>query len=107
MNCARKQTTSIQYQHTQKVMVQQKNRKKEKRQQKELLKDHLNPILQFQLFLRKYVFLLHYPKGREMNYSAGIISNISEDNFTIQHKCDSSSGSSGGPLINSENFFKL
>ena len=39
-----------------------------------------------------------------MACSSGVIKNINEDNYTIQHLCDSSRGSSGGPLINSQNY---
>ena len=39
-----------------------------------------------------------------MNFSSGIIFRLGEDNFTIEHRCDSSEGSSGAPLINSTNF---
>ena len=57
-----------------------------------------------EIFMKKNVYLLHYPKGKEMNFTSGIINGIGEDNFTIEHRCDSSEGSSGGPLINSTNF---
>ena len=49
------------------------------------------------------VVLLHYPRGEEMVYSAGIIKSI-EDNSIINHTCDSTFGSAGGPLISKENF---
>ena len=54
----------------------------------------------------KDIYLLHYPKGKEMNFSLGKIKNIVvDDNLSeIQHLCDSDHGSSGGPLINSENY---
>ena len=55
------------------------------------------------LFKKKSVHLLHYPKGEEMKFSSGIL-NILEDGYTIKHFCDSSDGSSGGPLINSNNY---
>ena len=56
------------------------------------------------IFKNKQIFLLHYPKGEGMVCSNGIIKNINEDNYTIQHLCNSNSGSSGGPLINAKNF---
>ena len=55
-------------------------------------------------YKNKQIYLLHYPKGQQMKYSIGLIKNILENNYTIQHLCDSSEGSSGGPLINSLNF---
>ena len=57
-----------------------------------------------EIFRNSQVFLLHYPKGNQLAYSPGIIKNISEDKYTIYHLCDTSCGSSGGPLINSFNF---
>ena len=41
-----------------------------------------------------------------MKFSSGIL-NIWEDGYTIKHSCDSSDGSSGGPLINSNNFYVI
>ena len=50
------------------------------------------------------MYLLHYPKGICIKKSEGIIKCIKEDNYNIEHLCDSSSGSSGGPLLNFINF---
>ena len=55
-------------------------------------------------YRKKQIYLLHYPKGIKMEYSNGIIQRITEDNYNIHHLCDSSGGSSGGPIINSMNF---
>ena len=55
-------------------------------------------------FKNKSIYLLHYPKGNIIKKSEGIIKSIKEDNYNILHSCDSSSGSSGGPLINFINF---
>ena len=57
-----------------------------------------------ELFRNKQIYLLHYPKGKEMQYSIGFIQNIDEENYNIRHLCDSSEGSSGAPIINSINF---
>ena len=57
-----------------------------------------------ELFINQQIYLLHYPKGNKMEYSIGLIQNIGEDNYSIRHLCDSSSGSSGAPIINSINF---
>ena len=56
------------------------------------------------IFKNQSVFLLHYPKGTQMSFADGVIINIFEDNFTFGHSCDSSEGSSGGPIINSTTF---
>ena len=50
------------------------------------------------------IYLLHYPKGIEMESSPGVIKKISEDDKTIYHLCDTSGGSSGSPIINKTNF---
>ena len=55
-------------------------------------------------FRNSQIFLIHYPKGNKVSYSPGVIKLICEDNYTIQHLCDTSGGSSGGPIINSLNF---
>ena len=56
------------------------------------------------IFANMPVYLLHYPEGIEVMKASGVIKNISENNYTIQHLCDSNFGSSGGPLINSKNY---
>ena len=56
------------------------------------------------IFKNEPVFLLHYPKGKQMNFADGLIKNIFEDDFTFAHLCDSSEGSSGGPIINATTF---
>ena len=50
--------------------------------------------------------MIHYSKGLKMEISVGEIKNINEDeeSQTIQHLCDSSRGSSGGPILNKTNF---
>ena len=58
----------------------------------------------YTIFINKQIYLSHYPKGKQMEYSMGLIKNIDEDNYTIRYLCDSNSGSSGGPIINSANF---
>ena len=57
-----------------------------------------------EIFLKQPVFLLHYPKGKQMNFADGLIININEDNYSFGHLCDSSEGSSGGPIINATTF---
>lgn len=55
-------------------------------------------------YKQKPIYLLHYPKGKEMNFSPGVIQSIYEDNYNIRHVCDSDPGSSGGVLINTIDF---
>ena len=55
-------------------------------------------------YANKQIYLLHYPKGERMEYSMGVIKGICEDNYNIQHLCDSSGGSSGAPIINRTNY---
>ena len=54
------------------------------------------------IFQNKQIYLLHYPEG-ELEYSNGSIKSINEDNYTIQHLCNSNECSSGAPLININN----
>ena len=65
---------------------------------KDIYKDNFK-----QIFKKKSIYLLHYPKGIEICKSEEVIQNIREDNYTIEHYCDSTKGSSGGPLINLNN----
>ena len=48
-----------------------------------------------------HTFLLHYADNI-MQYSGGFIKDL--DNYKIYHICDTYTNSSGGPLINAENF---
>ena len=58
----------------------------------------------YEKFKNCQIYLLHYPKGVEMETSSGVILNITEDNKTIKHLCNTSGGSSGSPIINKTNF---
>ena len=44
-------------------------------------------------------YIIHYEKGEEVKYSLGVIKYIGDDNFTINHICNTQPGSSGGPII--------
>ena len=57
-----------------------------------------------EIFRNTQIYLLHYPKGIEMEISNGVIKTICQDNQTIQHLCDTTGGSSGSPIINKDNF---
>ena len=54
-------------------------------------------------FRKSQIYLLHYPKGGEMEISPGVIKGIREDNKTIEHLSDTNVGSSGSPIINRDN----
>ena len=56
------------------------------------------------LLENKSIFILHYPKGNDMNYSPGIIKNVAEDNYNISHNCSTDPGSSGGPILNKRDY---
>ena len=56
-----------------------------------------------EIFANSQIFLLHYPKGVQIEISTGIIKLIKEDNKTIYHTCDTTNGSSGSPIINRDN----
>lgn len=55
-------------------------------------------------YKKKTVYLIHYPEGKNVKYSLGIIKNIAEDGFNVIQLCNSQTGSSGGPLISLINF---
>ena len=58
------------------------------------------------IFQNCQIYLLHYPHGTKIKISPGVIKNIIEDGDcqTIYHLCDTSTGSSGCPIINKTNF---
>ena len=49
------------------------------------------------------IFLLQYPNGDKIKKSEGLIINLKENNYTIEHLCKCDICSSGGPLINFNN----
>lgn len=55
------------------------------------------------LFKKKLLIYYIIQKGSN-GILSGVILNISEDGISMEHLCDSSEGSSGGPIINSNNF---
>ena len=55
-------------------------------------------------FSNKSIYIIHYPEGKEGNYSLDVIKHIDEDNILIQHQCSTKDGSSGGPIFNLQTF---
>ena len=53
-------------------------------------------------YKKRQIYLIHYPKGKEMKYSCDLIKTIEEDNFTVNHLCSTDTGSSGAPMIELE-----
>ena len=56
------------------------------------------------IYKNKYAYIIHYPNGDKVKYNQGIILGIQENNYTIQHKCNTKTGSSGCPILNLSNF---
>ena len=54
-------------------------------------------------YKKKEVYLMQFPNGG-VNYISGIIKNINEDNYTIEHLCSTERGSSGSPILNLLNY---
>jgi len=48
------------------------------------------------------IYILHYPRGRGIELSVGVIKKI--DNNNIKHLCNTDSGSSGGCIVKLDNF---
>ena len=53
-------------------------------------------------YVENSIYLLHYPKGREIELSIGVIKNIV--NNDIMHLCNTEAGSSGGCIVKLDNF---
>ena len=54
-------------------------------------------------FKEKPIYLLHYPKGQNVEKSEGSLKYISEDYYNILHSCSTSPGSSGSPILSLNN----
>ena len=50
--------------------------------------------------INKSIYMIHYPKGKDVKISYGLLSNISGNN--ISHLCCTEEGSSGAPIISLE-----
>ena len=57
-----------------------------------------------QKYQHKSIYTLHFPKSGEIKVSYGTIKYINEKNYYIGHLCSTSGGSSGGPLLNLNNY---
>ena len=55
-------------------------------------------------FSKSSVYIIHCPGGIQIKISFGKIKSISPDSLDIYHECNTSPGSSGGPIINSINY---
>jgi len=57
----------------------------------------------YEKYRKQPIYLLHYPKGIEVEKADGTIGSIDENSEQIQHYCSTSPGSSGAPIINLKN----
>ena len=55
-------------------------------------------------FRNKSVYIIHYPGGKDVKYSVDSVKSIDCENKTIEYFCDTDEGSSGGPIINFDNY---
>ena len=54
------------------------------------------------IYKDKQIYIIHYSKGKEVNYSVDKIINI-ENNHQIEYYCATDNGSSGAPILNLDN----
>ena len=54
-------------------------------------------------FKKNQIYLIHYPKSKNVCKSLGEINDIAENDLTIRHTCATDSGSSGSPIIKLNN----
>ena len=52
------------------------------------------------VFINKSAYILHYPKGKNVQVSYGLLKDIIDDNFN--HTCNTEDGSSGSPFLSLE-----
>ena len=57
-----------------------------------------------QKYKQKSIYILHYPQSGKIKIAHGVIKFINEKNYNIGHLCVTYGGSSGGPLINLNNY---
>ena len=55
-----------------------------------------------EIYQKKPVYILQYPRGKESSHSEGIICKINKTN--IEHSCSVKFGSSGAPILNLSTF---
>ena len=56
------------------------------------------------MYVKKSVYLLHYPNNEKVSVSYGIINTINlQKYFDFFHFCSTDNGSSGAPILNSSN----
>ena len=56
----------------------------------------------YNIYRGKQIYILHIPKGNEINYSTEKIRNINISKGELEHFCSTDGGSSGAPIFNFE-----
>lgn len=56
------------------------------------------------IYKNKSIYIIHYPKGKEANYSVDTIKEIDINNIKMKHFCATKDGSSGGPILNLQTY---
>jgi len=56
-----------------------------------------------EIYRNKSIYIIHYPKGKEVKYSVDVLSKIDKNDY-IFHCCTTEGGSSGAPILNLLNF---
>ena len=59
---------------------------------------------QIDKYKKEKIYLIQYPDGEEVKQSDGLIKTVSIDDFSIEHTCKTTSGSSGGPILKLDNY---
>ena len=68
------------------------------------IEDNILNIDDYKKYINNSIYLLHYPHGKNIEFSIGIIKDISEDNYNIDHLCETQTGSSGSPIFNLKSY---
>ena len=55
-------------------------------------------------YKKKSIYIIHYPRGNEVEFSVDTIQNIDAKGIKITHCCSTDNGSSGGPILSLETF---
>ena len=66
----------------------------------EIEDDIMNNEMLNNIYQKKSIYIIHYPKGEEAKYTVDVIKSININDIQICHFCSTQDGSSGGPLLN-------
>ena len=65
--------------------------------------DNINQFKSENIYINQSIYLLHFPKGKIVEFSLGVIKNIYTNSSKIEYFCAKGENSYGCPIVRSEN----